>query len=190
MAKQQQDYSPEFRLLRHVVLIGLMGAGKSSLGKRLAQIIGVPFADADHEIELAANMTIPEIFKSHGEEAFRDVERRVIARIANAKQPTVLATGGGAFMNEQTRLLLLERSTTIWLRAELEVLYSRVAKKGGRPLLENGDPREILSELMEKRHPFYAKAALTIDTRNEPHEASLNSILTALKKRGDLKELS
>ena len=186
MAKEQPQGAPNLRLLRHVVLVGLMGAGKSSIGRRLAVHIAAPFIDADTEIECAARMSIPDIFASHGEAAFRDVERRVIARLASTPEPMILATGGGAFMNDDTRMLLLKNSTTIWLKAELAVLVDRVGKRGGRPLLEGRDLSETLRNLIEIRHPIYAQAELTVTSRNEPHEIAVNEIITTLRARHEL----
>src|SRR4051794_37504987 len=142
---------------RSLVLVGLMGAGKSTVGRRLAQKLGLPFRDADHEIEAAAGMTIPDIFAIHGEAHFRDGGRRVIARLLQ-EGPMVLATGGGAFMNEETRAGIAERGISIWLRADLDVLMRRVRKRVTRPLLQNPDPEGTMRQLMERRHPIYATA--------------------------------
>lgn len=155
--------APKLRLRRPVALIGLMGCGKSTVGARLAELIGAPFRDADAEIEAAAGMTIPEIFTSLGEKAFRDGERRVIARLL-ASGPMVLATGGGAFMAEETRDAIARAGAAIWLRAALETLVQRTAKRKTRPLLNAGDPRKILSDLMETRYPVYALAPIHVES--------------------------
>ncbi len=147
---------------RSIVLVGLMGAGKSTVGRRLAQGLGLPFRDADHEIEAAAGMTIPEIFSIHGETHFRDGERRVIARLLQ-EGPLVLATGGGAFMNDETRLRISQAGISIWLKADLDVLMRRVRKRSTRPLLQNADPEGTMRRLMEVRYPIYATADLTVE---------------------------
>lgn len=188
MAKDQQETGFNTPLTRHIVLVGLMGAGKSSIGRRVASRLGARFLDADREIEIAAGMTIPEIFASHGEPAFREGERRVIARIMEGP-PLVLATGGGAYMDEATRKLLHERAFTVWMRAELEVLLRRVSKRGNRPLLKN-NPRKVLSELIEIRHPIYAEASIAIQSRDEPHEIAVNAIINAAREAGILRETS
>src|SRR5579859_5380824 len=154
---------PPFRLARTLVLVGLMGAGKTSIGKRIAQRLDVPFTDADGEIEAAANMTVAEIFARDGEAAFRAGERRVISRLLDGPVH-VLATGGGAFMDPRTRARIRERGISIWLRAELELLLARVARRDNRPLLKAGDPRTVLASLMEKRYPVYAEADLIVDS--------------------------
>lgn len=170
---------PENVPLRSLVLVGLMGAGKSSVGKRLAMRLGLPFFDADTEIEKAAGASIPDIFAEHGEAAFRDGERRVIARLLE-QSPIVLATGGGAFMNEETRARIRERGLSIWLKAELDVLVKRCARRGNRPLLQQGDPRSVLSRLMEQRYPVYAEADLTVLTGDGPHEGVVERIIAEL----------
>src|SRR5215218_9869364 len=142
---------------RSVVLVGLMGAGKSTVGRRLGSKLGLPFRDADHEIEAAAGMTIPDIFAIYGEAYFRDGERRVIARLLQ-DGPMVLATGGGAYMNEETRAGIRERAVSIWLKADLEVLLKRVRKRSNRPLLQNPDPEGTMRKLMDIRYPVYAEA--------------------------------
>jgi shikimate kinase len=174
---------------RTIALVGLMGAGKTSIGRRLAQRLGLPFIDADAEIEAAAGMTIPEIFERHGETAFRDGERRVIARLLD-NPPHVLATGGGAFMDPATRVLLRARAVTVWLRADLELMLARVGKRGlgNRPLLRGGDPRVVLEGLMAERYPVYAEADLTVDSRDGPAEATVERVLEALSRRNALTE--
>jgi shikimate kinase len=148
---------------RAVVLVGLMGAGKSCIGKRLAQRLGVPFMDADAEIEQAAGLTIAEMFAKYGEAAFRDGERRVMARLLQGP-PGVLSAGGGAFMDPETRRLIKERGISIWLRADLDTLVARTKGRTHRPLLNNGDPRETLAEMMRVRHPVYAEADIVVDS--------------------------
>lgn len=165
--------------LKSLVLVGLMGAGKSSVGKRLAHRLGLPFFDADVEIERAAGASIPDIFAEHGEEAFRDGERRVIARLLE-QSPIVLATGGGAFMNEETRARIRNCAVSIWLKAELDVLVRRTARRGHRPLLNAGDPRSVLEKLMAQRYPVYAEADLTICTGDGPHEDVVERIIAVL----------
>ncbi len=167
---------------RSLVMIGLMGAGKSAIGRRLGKRLGLRFVDADKEIEAAAGKTINEIFADHGEEYFRDGERRVIARLLG-EGPIVLATGGGAYMNEQTREEIAEKGLSIWLRAELDVLMERVSRRDTRPLLKAGDPREIMQRLMDERYPVYAGADVTIESRNVPHEIIVEEIVEAIAAR-------
>jgi shikimate kinase len=171
--------SPPLRVTRTVALVGLMGAGKSSIGRRLAQRLGLPFIDADSEIEAAAGTTIEEIFQRHGEAAFRDGERRVIARLLESP-PHVLATGGGAFMDASTRALIRTRTVSIWLRADIELMLARVGRRGNRPLLKSGEPRAVLERLMAQRYPIYAEADLTVDSIDGPPEATLERVLAAL----------
>lgn len=167
---------------RPIVLIGLMGVGKSTVGRRLANRLHLPFADSDHEIEQAAGLTISEMFEKYGEGEFRDGERRVIARLIDGS-PKVIATGGGAFMNEQTRNLILERATAIWLDADVHVLAERVGRRAGtRPLLNGTDPQEKLAALAEARNPIYALAPIHIRSRPLPHEATVEEILQALDR--------
>jgi shikimate kinase len=173
---------PPFRLGRTLVLVGLMGAGKTSIGKRIAQHLAVPFADADAEIEAAANMTVAEIFARDGEAAFRAGERRVISRLLDGPIH-VLATGGGAFMDPATRARVRERGLSIWLRADIEVLLARVAKRRHRPLLNQGDPREVLERLIAARHPIYAEADLAVDSLAAPAEAMVERVLAQLALR-------
>jgi shikimate kinase len=164
---------------RSLVLVGLMGAGKSTIGKRVAQMMGVPFTDADTEIEAASRMTIPELFESYGEAEFRDLERRVIRRILRTG-PKVLATGGGAFMNEQTRKAISKAGVSVWLKAELDVLMERVSRKGNRPLLKTANPRATMQELMDKRYPVYAQADITVLSRDEKKEVMAGEVIDAL----------
>ncbi len=163
-------------LKKTLVLVGLMGAGKSSIGQRLAARIGAEFIDADEEIVQAAGCSIEDIFALHGETAFRDGERRVIARLLK-KPPHVLATGGGAFMNDTTRSMIKDRAFSIWLRADLDVLLRRVQRRDDRPLLKDGDPKEILERLIVERYPIYAESDLTVDTTDAPHSTVVNQLL-------------
>lgn len=165
--------------VRSIVLVGMMGAGKSSVGKRLARRLGLPFADADTEIEQAAGMSIPDIFAHHGEPAFRDGEKRVIARLLE-HGPIVLATGGGAFMNQETRERIAGHGLAVWLKAELDVLLRRVKKRDDRPLLRGGDPEETLRSLIAQRYPVYAEAAVTVHSREVPHEVMVEEVVEAL----------
>ena len=171
--------SPPLRVTRTVALVGLMGVGKSSIGRRLAQRLALPFIDADSEIEAAAGATIEDIFQRHGEAAFRDGERRVIARLLESP-PHVLATGGGAFMDASTRALIRARAVSIWLRADIELMLARVGRRGNRPLLKGGEPRAVLEQLMAERYPIYGEADLTVDSVDGPPEATLERVLAAL----------
>ena len=164
---------------RTIVLVGLMGAGKSKVGRRLALRLGLPFSDSDPEIEAAAGETIEEIFANRGEQVFRDGERRVIARLL-AQPVQVLATGGGAFMDPMTRSLIGRRGVSLWLRADLDTLVARILRRNDRPLLKRGDPRVILAELMERRHPIYAEADLTVDSGAGSPEVTVNRLIAAL----------
>jgi shikimate kinase len=181
---QANGKSGTARLTRPIVMIGLMGAGKSSVGAKLAETLGVPFRDSDAEIEKAANLTIPEIFEKYGEPHFRDGERKVIARLLGGK-PKVLATGGGAFMNDETRALILKKAISVWLKADLEVLVQRTSGRTHRPLLNQGNPREILAGLIETRYPVYAQADVHVESRpGQAHEKMARRIIAALEKHG------
>ncbi len=158
-----------------------MGVGKSTVGRRLAARLSLPFFDADHEIEVAARMSIPEIFEKFGEAHFRDGERRVIARLA-AGPPSVIATGGGAFMDEGTRALILERATAVWIDADIDTLVDRVRRRDNRPLLKGKDPAEVLRALAAVRNPIYAEAPIRVVSRQVPHEAMVEAILEALTR--------
>lgn len=164
---------------RSLVLIGMMGAGKSSVGRRLAQALGVAFVDADDEIESAANMTIPEIFATHGEDYFRNGERRVIERLLEGG-PQVLATGGGAFMNAETRENIAKKGISIWLKADFDVLMNRVRRRTHRPLLKDPDPEGVMRRLLAERNPVYAEANLTLHSRDVPHEMVVDDLLASL----------
>ncbi|MGV8998036.1 MAG: shikimate kinase [Parvibaculaceae bacterium] len=170
---------PERSTQRSIVLVGLMGAGKTTVGRRLAQKLNLNFVDADAEIERAAGETIPEIFERHGEAAFREGERRVIARLLEGS-PQVLATGGGAFMDETTRQNIKARGTSIWLKADLDVLMRRVSRRGNRPLLKQGDPRATMERLITTRYPVYADADLTIESVEGPHEVVVDDVIASL----------
>jgi shikimate kinase len=172
---------------RSVVLVGLMGAGKSTVGRRLAQKLGLPFMDADHEIEAAAGMTIPDIFAIFGEAYFRDGERRVIARLLQ-EGPMVLATGGGAFMCPETRSNIAAAGVSVWLKADLEVLMRRVRKRTNRPLLQNADPEGTMRRLIEVRHPVYALADVTVESHEIPHDRVAAEIVRSLKAWLDARE--
>lgn len=167
---------------RAVVLVGMMGSGKSSVGRRLATRLGLPFVDADAEIETAAGMTIPEIFAQRGESEFRDGERRVISRILTTRSPLVLATGGGAFMNAETRARIADLGISIWLKAEPEVLMRRVRRNSKRPLLQTANPEETLRRMLGEREPIYALSDLTLVSRDEPHEFVVSAAITALDR--------
>ncbi len=164
---------------RPIVLVGLMGAGKSTIGRRLAAALDLPFVDADEEIERAAGLPVAEIFARHGEPEFRRGERRVIERLLQGP-PHVLATGGGAFMDPHTRALVRAHATSVWLRADIDVLMRRVEKRDTRPLLRGGDPRAVMERLMAERYPAYAEADLTVDSNNAPHGAAVALVLKAL----------
>ncbi len=170
---------PEFVPSRAIVLVGLMGAGKTKIGRRLAARLGLPFFDSDSEIEMAAGETIEEIFRHRGEAVFRDGERRVIARLL-MQPPHVLATGGGAFMEPATRAVIANRGVSVWLRADLDVLVARVSRRSNRPLLKERDPRAVLSDLIERRYPVYAEADLTIDSGDGPPELTATRTIAAL----------
>ncbi len=168
-------------LAKPVVLVGLMGAGKTCIGKRLAQRLGLAFVDADTEIEEAAGCTITDIFKYYGEAEFRDGERRVILRLLD-RPPHVLATGGGAYMDPTVRARMRDEAITVWLRADLDLLVSRVTRKGeSRPLIAGKDAREVLARLMEERYPVYAEADITIDSARESPDATVARVIAALK---------
>ncbi|MEW5963199.1 MAG: shikimate kinase [Pseudomonadota bacterium] len=167
---------------RSLVLVGLMGCGKSAIGRRLATQLWLPFVDADEEIVKAAGKSINDIFAEHGEAYFRDGERRVIARLLG-EGPQVLATGGGAFMNEETRANIKARGISIWLKAELALLMRRVSRRDNRPLLKVADPEAVMRNLIETRYPVYAGADITVESRDVPHEVIVGDILDALAQR-------
>jgi shikimate kinase len=167
---------------RSVVLVGMMGAGKSSIGRRVALRLGIPFIDADAEIEKAAQMTIPDIFATRGEAEFRAGEARVIARLLESG-PQVLATGGGAYMHPDTRGLIGEKAIAVWLKAEFDVLMKRIKRRHDRPLLKTDDPGATLRKLIEQRYPVYALADLTVQSREVPHDKIVDEIVSALAGR-------
>ena len=168
-----------FAPLRTIVLVGLMGAGKTKIGRRLATRLDLPFFDSDNEIEDAAGETIEEIFRNRGEAVFRDGERRVITRLLT--QPMhVLATGGGAFMDPATRAMIARRGVSVWLRADLDVLLARVSRRNNRPLLQHSDPRAVLAELIERRHPIYAEADIVVDSGEVPADSTATRVIAAL----------
>lgn len=166
---------------RSLVFVGLMGAGKSTIGKRVATMLDLPFHDADYEIEQAAQMSVPELFKAYGEPAFRDLERRVILRLIK-QGPMVLATGGGAYMNDETRLAIAENGISIWLNAELDVLMERVSRRQNRPLLQNDNPRAVMEKLMAERYPVYAKADLTVNSRKARRDVVARDVIRTVER--------
>jgi shikimate kinase len=170
---------PEALGPRSLVLVGMMGAGKSSIGRRLGLRLGIPFVDADTEIEKAAGMNIPDIFAAHGEPDFRAGEARVIARLLESA-PQVLATGGGAYMNADTRALIARKGISIWLKADYDVLMRRIRRRHDRPLLKTDDPGATLRKLIDVRYPIYALADLTVQSREVPHDKIVDEIVIAL----------
>lgn len=167
------------RIDRPIALVGMMGVGKSSVGKRLAAALGFPFVDADEEIEQAAKLTIPEIFAQFGEAEFRSGERRVIARLIDGK-PKVVATGGGAFVNPETRALMLDKAIVVWLDSDIETLLERVGRRDNRPLLQQGDPRETLTRLKQEREGFYAQAPIHIVSGTGTHARAVAKVLRGI----------
>lgn len=165
-----------------VVLVGLMGAGKSTIGRRLAANLGVNFIDSDSEITEAASCSIADIFETYGEPIFRDLEQRVILRLMTG-EPSIIATGGGAFIQPTIRSAIADKAISIWLKAELPVLLERVSRRDNRPLLKTGDKGEILQKLIDERYPIYAQANITIDSNHGSHESVVEDIIEALKKR-------
>lgn len=165
---------------RTIALVGLMGAGKSTVGRRLADVLGRTFCDSDDEIEEAAGLSIADIFALHGEKEFRRGEKRVLERLLN-NPPHVLATGGGAYLDPDTRKLMRERAVTVWLNADLETLWERVNRRNHRPLLKNADARGVLTRLLEERTPIYSKADLVVNSMDGPHAATVDKIIDALK---------
>jgi shikimate kinase len=172
--------SPPITLPKPLVLVGLMGAGKSAVGRRVAAKLNVPFIDADSEIEAAAGCSIEEIFARHGEPAFRDGERRVVARLLETEPVHVLATGGGAYLDPATRALIREKAISVWLRAELDVLFERVNRRSRRPLLKTADPRGTMAELIALRYPIYAEADIIVDSGDGPIGTMVDRVIAAL----------
>ncbi len=164
---------------RTIVFVGLMGAGKTAIGRRIAQLLGLPFIDSDHEIEAVSRMSIPELFERYGEPEFRALEQRVIDRLLR-EGPRVVSTGGGAFMNAQTRGAVAERGVSIWLKASLDLLMERVARNQNRPLLRSADPRAVMERLMAERYPVYALADITVETRDAKREIIADETLARL----------
>ena len=188
LAERKKELKPErlarireALVARSIVLIGLMGAGKTAVGRRLANRLDLPFTDADTEIEIAAGQTVSEIFTEHGEPYFRQGESRVIARLLQGG-PQVLATGGGAYMDARTRANIKARGISIWLKAELPVLLHRVRRRDNRPLLASDDPDKVMRELMEKRYPIYAEADITVESRDVAHDLIVGDVVEALSR--------
>jgi shikimate kinase len=167
---------------RSIVLVGLMGAGKSTIGRRLAQKLGLAFVDADAEIEQAAGKAVPDIFREHGETYFREGERKVIARLLESG-PQVLATGGGAYMNEETRNNIAGRGISVWLKADISLLMKRVRRRDNRPLLKAEDPEDVMRNLIAERYPVYSQADITVESRDAPHNAIVTDVIRALAAR-------
>lgn len=171
------------RIDRPLVLVGMMGVGKTTIGRKLATMLHLPFVDADDEIERAAHMSIPEIFATYGEAYFRDGERRVIARLIGEGRHVdrkILSTGGGAFVDPSTRALALEKAIAVWLDSDIATLLERVGRKDNRPLLKNGDPKEILTRLRDERQPFYSQAPIHVISTTQPHHLTASRILRAI----------
>ena len=164
-----------------VILVGLMGCGKSAIGKRLAEALAVPFIDSDAEIVAQEGASIADIFEQKGEAYFRKLERDTLQRLMQDNAPKIIATGGGAFINDETRQMMLDESLVIWIDAAIDVLLERVSRKKTRPLLEQGDKATILKELMDKRYPIYAKAHLRIESANVPHEVTLENAIETIR---------
>ncbi len=181
MAASQQDGALVAALgRRSIVLVGMMGAGKSSVGRKLASRLGLAFVDADSKIEEAAGMSIPDIFETRGEAEFRSGEARVIARLLDGG-PQVLATGGGAFMNSVTRTLIRTKAMSVWLKADFDVLMKRIKRRSDRPMLKTADPAATLKHLMDVRYPIYAEADVTVESREVVHEVIVEEILDRLR---------
>lgn len=164
---------------RVIVFVGLMGAGKTAIGRKVAQVLDLPFVDSDHEIETVSRMSVPELFERYGEPEFRALEQRVIERLLR-EGPRVLSTGGGAFMNPNTRAAIGEYGVSVWLKADLDLLMERVAKRENRPLLKNPDPRAVMRKLMDERYPVYALADVTVETRDARREIITDETVQAL----------
>lgn len=182
MAKPHAHTPVKLALSKPVVLVGLMGAGKSTIGRRLASAISLNFVDADQEIVEAAGCSISDIFEIYGEEIFRDVEQRVMLRLVSG-EPCVIATGGGAFIQPEIRKAVKEKAVSVWLKAELDVLVERVSRRDTRPMLKTGNKNDIMSKLMEDRYPIYGEADITIDSNAGVHDSVVESIVKALKDK-------
>ncbi len=181
MADHNAKHVPDLLRSRTVALIGLMGAGKTTVGRRLADALVLPFIDADEEIEAAAGCSISDIFERHGEAEFRRGETLVMERLLHGT-PHILATGGGVFMNPETRALIKSQAISVWLRADLDLLMKRVSRRNTRPLLQTGDPRQTMARLMKERYPTYGKADIIIDSVESAHDVVVRAIITALTK--------
>lgn len=181
MTENQQYIINNLQLPRPIVLVGLMGAGKSTIGRRLASALNIDFVDSDNEIIEAAGCSISDIFESYGEANFRDLEERVMLRLLN-NQSSIIATGGGAFMQSAIRNAIADKAVSVWLKADLPVLLERVSRRDNRPLLKNGDKSEILQRLIDERYPVYAQADITIDSNFGTHETMVTLIVEALSK--------
>ncbi|MCA8888421.1 MAG: shikimate kinase [Parvularculaceae bacterium] len=178
MPRPKPDASPQIH--RTIALIGMMGAGKTTIGRRLARALNMPFKDADAEIERAAGMAVGELFERHGEESFRKGEAQVIERLLSGP-PIVLATGGGAITHPQTRRLLKERALTVWLRADLDTLARRATRRPTRPLLQTDDPRSVIEKLLKDREPFYSAADIVIESQPGPHSRTVDEVLAQIR---------
>lgn len=174
-------YSANLVLPKSLVLVGMMGAGKSSIGWRLAKKLGIPFHDSDQEVERAAGCTVADIFETWGEKAFKDAERRVVKRLLG-EGVQVISTGDGAFIDPETRELIKNHAISLWLRANPDILYERVTRRDTRPILFEGDPRKILEDMVEKRYPIYGEADLIVDSNDDAHEATVNRLIQVLKE--------
>lgn len=181
MKEKPKRYSTSLVLPQTLVLVGMMGAGKSSIGWRLARKLGVPFHDTDQEVERAAGCSVADIFETWGEKAFRDAERRVIKRLLTGPIQ-VVSTGDGAFADNESRAFIKENAISLWLRADPEVLYERVIRRDTRPLLFEGEPRVILEEMVKRRYPLYEKADLTVESNDDAHEATVKKVLHVLQE--------
>ena len=180
MKEKPKRYSKSLVLPKTLVLVGMMGAGKSSIGWRLARKLGIAFNDTDQEVERAAGCSVADIFETWGEKTFPDSEPRVIKRLLSS-QVQVVSTGDGAFIDEESRNIIKENAISLWLRADPEILYERVIRRDTRPLLFDGDAKEILEEMIERRYPIYAKADLTVESNDDAHEATVERVIEALK---------
>jgi shikimate kinase len=180
MKEKPKRYSASLVLPKTLVLVGMMGAGKSSIGWRLARKLGIPFHDTDQEVERAAGCSVADIFETWGEKAFRDAERRVIKRLLS-ESVQVISTGDGAFVDENSRSLIKEQAISLWLRADPNILYERVIRRDTRPLLFEGDAKEILEDMIDKRYPIYAMADLIVESNDDAHEATVERVIEALK---------
>lgn len=183
------NISTTLSLQKPIVLVGLMGCGKSAIGKRLASMLSVPFVDSDHHIVESSGMSITDIFEQKGEDYFRQLERDTLHQLMADGTPKIIATGGGAFINDTTRILLLKEGLVIWIKAEYDVLLERVSRKTTRPLLEKGDKAKILKTLMNERYPIYAQAPLSVESADVPHEVTLEKVIKTIQdyydKAGD-----